>query len=494
MRSKPRSSSNSLGRRSRSERLRPKVRREAVGAATAEALPRRVAILGFARSGQALALALSKRGVALTVGDAKPRAAFEEAEVARLETSGVRFFFDGPPEDFLESAEWLAVSPGVPMRSPLVERARERGLTVLSELEIAWRIAEAEAPGRHRWIAVTGTNGKSTTTAWIAEILRRAKRPVALAGNIGVPLSAFLVERAPRDFVCEVSSFQLEAIDRFAPHVAVLTNITPDHLDRHDGFGDYVRAKQRVFENQGPEDFAVLNQDDAPSRRIVPPSRQVPFSRRERAAGGAWTEKGSLVSEIGGPARPVVAEKDLALPGAHNVENALAALAAAECLETPAEAIAAGLTRFQGLPHRSELVLETGGVRWVDDSKGTNVDATKKSLEGYDTGRVLLILGGRDKHGDFPALATGVARAARVVLTIGEAAPVIEKALAGVVSLENAGTMDRAVERAAALARPGDTVLLSPACASFDQYANFEERGKHFARLARQAASAVRET
>ena len=452
-------------------------------------LPHRVAILGFARSGQALARALQDRGVALTVGDAKPRAAFGETDITKLEASGVRFFFGGPPEEFLEGAEWLAVSPGVPMKSPLVRRARERGLAVLAELEIAWRIAEAEAPGKHRWVAVTGTNGKSTTTAWIAEILRRAERPVALAGNIGVPLSAFLEERSPRDFVCEVSSFQLEAIDRFAPHVAVLTNITPDHLDRHDGFDDYARVKMRVFENQGPEDFAVVNEDDAATRPIAPRSRRVPFSRRKRAAGGAWAENGSLVSEIRGPARAVVAEKELALPGAHNVENALAALAAAECLATPSHAIIAGLTRFRGLPHRTELVLEKGGVRWVDDSKGTNVDATKKSLEGFGDGRVVLILGGRDKHGDFPALASAIARAARVVLTIGEAAPVIERALAGMVPVESVGTMDRAVERAATLACPGDTVLLSPACASFDQYMNFEERGEHFARLAREIVS-----
>jgi UDP-N-acetylmuramoylalanine--D-glutamate ligase len=451
-------------------------------------LPGRVAILGFARSGQALARALAERGVALTVGDAKPRSAFEKEEIAGLEAAGARFFFDGPPEQFLDGAAWLAVSPGVPMGSPLVLAARDRRIEVLAEIEIAWRIAQAEAKGKNRWVAITGTNGKSTTTAWIAEILRRAGRPVALAGNIGVPLSTFLSDRSPRDFVCEVSSFQLEAVETFAPHVAVLTNITPDHLDRHDGFDDYARAKKRIFENQGREDFAVVNEDDPASRPIVTRARRVPFSRRHRAAGGAWTEAGSLVSEIGGKARPVVGEKELSLSGAHNVENALAALAAADCLGTPAEAIAAGLTHFRGLPHRTERVLEADGVAWVNDSKGTNVDATKKSLEGFLPESVILILGGRDKHGDFPALAPAVARVSRRVLTIGEAAPVIEKALTGVVPVENAGTMEQAVARAAALSRPGDTVLLSPACASFDQYANFEERGDHFTRLAREVA------
>jgi UDP-N-acetylmuramoylalanine--D-glutamate ligase len=451
-------------------------------------LPARVAILGFARSGQALASALAQRGVALSVGDEKPRSAFDEAPVAKLEADGAQFFFGGPPSELLDGAQWVAISPGVPVKSPLVVEARKRGMAVLAEIEIAWRIAQAEAEGTNRWVAITGTNGKSTTTAWIAEILKRAGRPVALAGNIGVPLSSFLSEKSPRDFVCEVSSFQLETIERFRADVAVLTNITPDHLDRHEGFGDYARAKKRVFENQRPEDFAVINDDDSASRPILPRSRRVAFSRKHRCKGGAWIDAGSLVSEVGGEARPILLGKDLALPGAHNVENALAALAATACLGTPEEAIAAGLAHFKGLPHRTELVVEKDGVAWVDDSKGTNVDATKKSLEGFPPGRVLLILGGRDKHGDFGALAPVVARAARLVLTVGEAAPTIEKALSPVVAIENSGTMDKAVRRAAELARPGDTVLLSPACASFDQYKNYEERGEHFARLAREIA------
>jgi UDP-N-acetylmuramoylalanine--D-glutamate ligase len=456
--------------------------------ASASILPGRVAILGFARSGQALAQALARRGVALSVGEAKPRSAFEEAAVTELEKNGARFFFGGPASDFLDGAAWLALSPGVPMTSPLVLAARRQGTAVLSELEIAWRIARAEGEGGSRWIAVTGTNGKSTTTSWIAEILRRAGRPVALAGNIGVPLSSFLSDRSSRDFVCEVSSFQLEAVETFAPHVAVLTNITPDHLDRHESFGEYVRVKTRIFENQSGGDFAVLNDDDPVSSAIATRSRRVPFSRRHPAPGGTRVEDGWLVSEARGKARRVVARKDLALAGAHNLENALAALAAADCLGTPEGAISAALTKFQGLPHRMELVAGEGGVTWVDDSKGTNVDATRKSLEGCPPGTVLLILGGRDKHGDFAALAPDVARAARAVLTIGEAAPAIEGALAGKVAVERAVTMDRAVSRAAALAHPGDTVLLSPACASFDQYRNFEERGDHFAALARAAA------
>jgi len=454
-----------------------------------EPLPRRVAVLGFARSGRALAEALLARGVAVAVGDSRPAAEFDGLEA--LEARGVRFFLGGPTPELLAGADWLAVSPGVPLDVPTVRDARARGITVLSEIEAAWRIAEAEAPGRHRWIAVTGTNGKSTTTTWIAEILRRAGRPVALSGNIGAPLSGFLSESGPRDFVCELSSFQLEGVERFRPHVAVLTNITPDHLDRYPGFAEYAAAKARVFARQEPGDFAVVNADDAGARAIATASRRVLFSRRGRPAGAgpaAWLEAGELVSDVAAPRHAIIPADRLALPGAHNVENALAELAAAECLGAPAEAIVSALTRFEGLPHRSQLVAESGGVRWVDDSKGTNVDATLKSLEGYAPGSVLLILGGRDKHGDFAALSELAARNTRVVLTIGEAAPVIAQALAGAATIERAQTMETAVARAAALARPGDTVLLSPACASFDQYRNFEERGKHFAALAREAA------
>jgi UDP-N-acetylmuramoylalanine--D-glutamate ligase len=470
-------------------------------AAPPASLPRRIAILGFARSGRALASALLARGVAVSIGDA--RAAEEVAgaeEIAEMARRGARFTFGGSPEDLLAGADWLAISPGVPLDSPVVAAARVRGIPVYAEIEIAFRIAEAEAPGENRWIAVTGTNGKSTTTTWIAEMLRRAgsssgaTRPVALAGNIGEPLSGFL-GAGGMDFVCEASSFQLEAIDRFHAHVAVLTNVTPDHLDRYASFSDYAEAKARLFARQTASDFAVLNGDDAFARALDTPARRIVFSRRGRPARGAphggavWVEAEALVSDVGGGRRhEVLPIADLALPGAHNLENALAAVAAAEALGTPAAAVVDALTRFSGLPHRTELVAEAGGIRWIDDSKGTNVDATAKSLEGFADGRVILILGGRDKHGDFASLAPLVARRARAVLTIGEAAETIETAFRAVasVTIERCGAMPAAVERAAALARPGDTVLLSPACASFDQYRNFEERGRHFADLARR--------
>jgi UDP-N-acetylmuramoylalanine--D-glutamate ligase len=459
-------------------------------AARTATLPARVAVLGFARSGRALAEALVERGVGVSVADDRPESAFPE--VAELRRRGVRFSF-GPGADasrLLDGAEWLALSPGVPPTHPAVTAARRRGIPVLSEIEIAWRIAEGEVRGRNRWVAVTGTNGKSTTTAWIAEMLRAADRPVALAGNIGAPLSGFLGDSTPRDFVCEVSSFQLEEIENFRPDVAVLTNVTPDHLDRYENFEEYAAAKERVFENQRGEDFAVVNADDPVASGVRTRARRVPFSRLSAAPGGTWFENGRIVSEARGKKRDVIAAGKLSLPGAHNLENALAAVAAADCLDAPPAAIENALTGFRGLAHRTELVTEAGGVKWVDDSKGTNVDATLKSLEGRPAASVLLILGGRDKHGDFGKLVAPVSRTARMVLTIGEAARSIEAALAGAAPIESCGTMEAAVARAAELARPGDTVLLSPACASFDQYANFEERGKHFAALALRAAAA----
>ncbi len=371
----------------------------------------------------------------------------------------------------------------------MVAAARARGIPVLAEFEVAWRIAESESAGPNRWVAVTGTNGKSTTTAWIADVLRRAGRPVALAGNIGMPLSAFLSERAARDFVCELSSFQLEAVDRFAPQVAVLTNITPDHLDRYPDLDAYARAKRRLFERQDREGFSVVNADDPLAAASPTPARRVPFSRTGPVEGGVWVEEGMIVSGVSGAPERLLPSGELALPGAHNLENALAVTAATECLQTSRDALREGLTRFAGLPHRSELVAQARGIRWINDSKGTNVDATRKCLEGFADGTVILILGGRDKHGDFASLSGSVARAARLVLTIGEAAETIERALGAAVPFERAGTMENAVLRAGEVARAGETVLLSPACASFDAYGNYEERGHHFATLARAVAA-----
>jgi UDP-N-acetylmuramoylalanine--D-glutamate ligase len=441
-----------------------------------------VAVLGLARSGTALCRALRSRGVAVRASDRRSEAQISAAE--ELRGIGVTIFPGGDRSEVLDGAGLLAVSPGVPASNPVIAEARRRGVPVRSELEVAWRMLEEENPGAHRYTAVTGTNGKSTVTTWIAEILRRAGRPVVLAGNIGVPLSEFSARAEPAEVVLEVSSFQLESCETFRPDVAVITNVTPDHLDRHENFAAYKAAKARIFARQRGDDFVVLNADDPGSAGFSPRSRVVRFSRGPAEAGGIGVEGGALVSRIAGEPRAVARVEEIGLPGVHNLENALAAAAASECRGAPREAIASGLAEFEGLPHRSRFVAEAGGVRWVNDSKGTNPDAVLKSLAGYRDGSVILIAGGSEKGSDFSILRNEAARACAAVLTIGKAAAAIEAALDGL-PVRRAERMEDAVEIAMEIARPGMTVLLSPACASFDQYENFERRGEHFESLVR---------
>ncbi len=443
---------------------------------------KRIAVLGLARSGTALASALAARGICVAAGDRKSEAEIEGA--ATLRQAGVKIFGAGPDAAILDGAELLAVSPGVPSGHPVVAEARWSGIPVVSELELAWRMLEEEAAGANRYIAVTGTNGKSTVSSWIAEMLRRDGKNVALAGNIGTALSSFCASREPRYFVIEASSFQLEETDLFRPHVAVVTNITPDHLDRHGSFDAYAAAKARIFARQREGDAAIVNEDDEASRRLSPPARRVGFSAARRVPAGVHADGIALWSELGGVPRRLCARAEVALPGRHNLENALASAAAAELAGASPQSVHSALTRFSGLPHRTELVANADGVAWIDDSKGTNPDAVVKSLADYPDRRVILILGGSEKGSDFSTLAEPVGRKARVVITIGESAEKIESALPGL-DTRRAGAMERAVDLAASLARPGDTVLLSPACASFDQYRNFEERGDHFRALVR---------
>lgn len=441
---------------------------------------RRAAILGLARSGTALALALRARGVEVRAADAKPEGRIPSAPALR--DAGVELFFGGNGLEILAGAEVLVVSPGVPLSAPAVVAGREAGVPVRSEIEIAWQILTGEAQGNNRYLAVTGTNGKSTTAAWIAEILRRAGRPVALAGNIGVPLSEFCDSRETRDFVIEMSSFQLETIEHFRADVAVVTNLTPDHLDRHGSLEDYARAKGRIFENQRDGDRGILNADDPLSGRFHPPARSTSFSRLRKIPAGVFVDGGFLVSEVSGAREEILPVSRISLPGVHNLENALAAAAVARCAGVAAPVIAAALSDFAGLPHRTRLVATLNGVAWINDSKGTNPDAVIKSLAAYRERSVVLILGGSEKGSDFCSLREPVARAARVVLTIGRAAEKLEAALAGP-DIFRAGDMARAVQMASEIARPGETVLLSPACASFDQYRDFEQRGEHFESL-----------
>jgi UDP-N-acetylmuramoylalanine--D-glutamate ligase len=422
-------------------------------------------VVGLARSGVAAALALRARGEEVIGCDAGA------PEVGRLRDAGVEVHLDASGEHLAARARTLIKSPGVPQNAPAVVAARRRGVLVLGELELAWRLIPNE------FIAVTGTNGKTTTTEWIGHIHREASLPVAVAGNVGTAVSS-LVGSLPGDatVICEASSFQLEDADAFAPEAAVLLNLSPDHLDRHAGYADYVAAKLRIFARQGNYDVAVAPRD-LDVEDLGGCARRVTFGRgpgadlSDRAGYLWWAEE------------PLLGVEEIRLPGAHNRENAMAAAAVCLARGVPADAVRNGLRTFAGVAHRLEMIVRRDGVDYVNDSKATNVASTLMALAAY-AGGVHLIAGGRGKSQDFTPLAPAVAERCRAVYLIGEAAREIDLALAGTgVPVEQCGELRRAVEAARAAARPGDTVLLSPACASYDQYPDFEARGEHFRAL-----------
>ena len=442
---------------------------------------RSAAVFGLARSGRAAVAALAERGVEVTGSDAK-------ADLEGLvERPGVRYVLGGHPESLLEGVDLVVVSPGIALTLPVFDAARARALPVLAEIELASRLLPGVVVG------ITGTNGKSTTTALAAALLKAAGHYAVACGNFGTPWIHFATKEGangsgtvPRTWVVELSSFQLEGIRRFAPDVAVHLNLTPDHLDRYRSMDDYGAAKARIFENQREAQVAVLNGDDPLVARIRPRARRLTFSRRVAPRMGAWLADDLFLADVTGKGPRIIAKRsDLALPGAHNVENALAALAATLPLGVTPESAVETLRTFRGLPHRTALVRTVNGVGYWNDSKGTNVDATLKSLEGFEDHKVHLILGGKEKGDDFARLGPLAVRKARRILTIGKAAPAIAQALGSLpgVVLEIVGTLEKAVEDAASNAEPGDAVLLSPACASFDQFRNFEHRGEVFESL-----------
>jgi len=335
---------------------------------------------------------------------------------------------------------------------------------------------------------VTGTNGKSTTSTLIFEMLRAAGKRAALAGNIGRPLLDLVVGAERQEWiVAEVSSFQLETVKTFRPHISVLLNVSEDHGDRYRRFEDYVRAKARILKDQTSRDSVVYNQDD---RALVPFVRRsrpkkIPFTLTKRPQDGVFFSEGQVIRRQGGTYE-VYSMSRARLVGLHNVENVMAAVGAARICEAPVAAIRRALESFEGLPHRLQFVRERNGVRYFDDSKGTNVDAVVKSLAGFEDGRVLLIAGGRDKGGSYRPLREILAKKVRALFLIGEAASKIAKVLGGTTAIRSVGTLEAAVGAASQEARRNDVVLLSPACSSYDQFRNYEDRGKRFQELVGQ--------
>jgi UDP-N-acetylmuramoylalanine--D-glutamate ligase len=377
----------------------------------------------------------------------------------------------------------------VPADAPPLESARAQGIVIWSEVELASYFL------RGKLIGITGSNGKTTTTSLIEHILRSSGCSTILAGNIGMPLIGRVEEtRDDTITVVELSSFQLELTEKFRPNISVFLNLTADHLDRHKTLEAYAAAKTRIFRNQSERDYAILNADDPATTPLAPQRPRVYwFSRKQRVAQGAYLRGEEIVFRHDGDEEVLLKRRDIPLAGAHNLENVLAAVAATRLAGADGKSIAKAVRSFSGVEHRLEFVVEISGVRYYNDSKATNVDATQKAIEAFP-GRVLVILGGKDKGSDYTLLQKPLREKAILALLIGSAADKIEKQITGSVAVEPAGSLERAVEIASHAAQPGDIVLLAPACASFDQFENYEQRGRVFkellGNLERQAAGA----
>ena len=437
-------------------------------------------VVGLARTGVATSIFCAARGARVTATDSRSESGLGET-IAKLRETGATVELGSHHEKTFLEQDLIVASPGVPADEPHLQAARAKGVTIWSEIELAYRFMKG------RLIGITGSNGKTTTTSLVAHVLKGAGIHTILAGNIGTPLIGCV--DAMTDCTCtvvELSSFQLELIDTFRPNIGVFLNLTPDHLDRHHTMEAYGAAKARLFENQTADDAAVLNADDPATTPYAPSlPRLYWFSRKKRVAQGAYVRGQEIVFRQDGAEEVLLKLEDIPLPGSHNVENVLAAAAATRLAGAPAKAIAKGVQSFAGVEHRLEFVSEIAGVRYYNDSKATNVDATLKALDAFP-GRILVIHGGKDKGSDYTVLQKPLREKAILALLIGASAEKIEKQISGSVALERAETLERAVETASHAARRGDVVLLAPACASFDQFQDYEQRGRVFKDLVRQ--------
>ena len=436
---------------------------------------KRVLVVGLGKSGVASALFLKERGARVTVSDTKSPDQLRD-EIPVLLDHGITVETGGHGERTFRGQDLIVVSPGVPVDAAPLVQARAAGEPVIGEIELAAQNLPGEI------VAITGSNGKTTTTTLAGEILAAGGFPVSVGGNIGTPAIS-LVERATRQtiVVLEVSSFQLETIQTFRPKVAVVLNVTPDHLDRHRTFQTYVDAKTRIFENQQASDFAVLNEDDPTCRTLRDRTRAQVFwfSRNKEVQEGACVRDGRIFFLDGKSQREVMLVSEIPLKGAHNVENVLAGVCAGALMGCEPAKIRQAIQNFKAVEHRLEYVATINGVEYFNDSKATNVDATIKALESFPK-NIHLILGGKDKGSDYTVLNDLLRERVKRVYTIGAAAEKIESHIKGAAEVVHAETLENAIRRASAVAEPGDVVLLAPACASFDQFQSYNHRGRVF--------------
>lgn len=438
-------------------------------------------VVGAGISGIKSALFLKGRGGIVFVNDIKPHESLERESKILKENDIPHFFGEHKPE-FFSGVDYIIVSPGVPHNTELFKRASLEGAEIMGEMELASRFIETPI------IAITGTNGKTTTTTLIGEILKNAGKNVFVGGNIGNPLIEYADDDRKELVVLEVSSFQLETINHFHPYGAILLNITPDHLDRYDGMLGYAEAKARIFENQESFDFAVINEDDEWVRRfrygIL--SELFTFSTKKEVKRGAYFKDNQII--LRHPMlkkEEAISAEDIALKGLHNMENVMASVISTIELGIEFSSIKETLRTFKGLPHRVEFVDEINGVKFYDDSKGTNIGATEKALSGFNE-KVVLILGGRDKGGDYNFLEEQLRRVVKSVVAIGEAKDKIFNQLKDIVPVLKVETFEEAVTEAYRIAERGEIVLLSPACSSFDMFSSYAERGKKFVEIVKK--------
>jgi UDP-N-acetylmuramoylalanine--D-glutamate ligase len=451
---------------------------------------KRVLVVGLGKSGVASALFLKAYGARVTVSDTKSGDELRN-EIPVLLDHGITVETGGHGERTFRGQDLIVVSPGVPLDAPLLVQARTLGESVIGEIELAAHFL----PGPI--VAITGSNGKTTTTTLTGEILTTSGFPTLVGGNIGTPAIS-LAERAKSEtaIVLEVSSFQLETIQSFRPKVAVVLNVTPDHLDRHKTIEIYAEAKARIFENQNSEDFAVLNADDPICVTMAERTRArvLWFSRQKEVRQGAWVREGNVLFRDAERQSEVMQVADIPLKGAHNLENVLAATCAATLMGCTPERIRQAVRDFKAVEHRLEFVATIRGVDYYNDSKATNVDATIKALESFPA-NIHLILGGKDKGSDYSVLNELLRQRVKRVYTIGAAAAKIESQIVstkdGGVEVVHAETLESALRRANAVAEAGDVVLLAPACASFDQFKNYEQRGQVFKEIVRGLAGTL---